>query len=891
MQTMRRNSARLALAASLIWIPLAMGASAYAQTSELAPEQSTNVQAPVIPQQVRYAGKLATRTGDTVEAVFSIYAAAEGGEPLWTETQKVTVDQDGSYTVLLGSVSHSGLPQTLFQGGAARWLGVSVERAPELSRVLLSSVPYAMKSADTQALAGHPAGDFVTQEQLSQFAQSEAQRVASPEFNPLTGGTITGSGTTGTIPQFTGTNTIGNSEIVQVGSDIGVNEATPAATLDVGGTGQFRGTLMLPSLGTATTSAGARSQELQLSSSVWSTTVAGPISPIYKMYSGAAANNTANAAGTLLFTYQVGSAGTPSTILSLNSNGSFVTYGGVTAKTPSVATSSTAFSSPLLGLGASVYKSSTSAAVAQNWGWQAIPTGNNTSTPSSNIALVYSTGSATPAATGLSIGTNGIVNFAAGQTFPGGGGGTITGISTSSPLTGSGTAGPVALGLNESTLVTDITPSMATALEPTYNNVYAQLDATDTFTNQTFFNSGMVGSTSAGPNFSATQGLGTNGSIGVYGSSDTGYGVEGISNSGTGVYAISTSGIGLYATGGANGPQGMDGAVAYGGSTSISGVQYGGAAFSGVGGAGVGSFGNQGGGDGIDATGGTSTASSSVAGNGGYLVGGGAGPGVYGGNGVYTFGGRGEQGGYGISAFGGDAVSGCGDLCTAGAGGVFNGGGGSATNGGDGILAYAGDQGGTGIVGVSCSGYSDSPNCTYAGLFLGDVDVVGNVSKSGGSFKIDHPLDPANKYLYHSFVESPDMKNIYDGTIVTDGGGLATVTLPDWFSALNSDFRYQLTVIGQFAQAIVASEINNNSFTIQTNKPNVKVSWQVTGIRQDAWANAHRIPVEVDKAKGDQGHYLHPELFGHTGEPSIAALHHPRPKRRVIQLASSPRHR
>jgi hypothetical protein len=336
--------------------------------------------------------------------------------------------------------------------------------------------------------------------------------------------------------------------------------------------------------------------------------------------------------------------------------------------------------------------------------------------------------------------------------------------------------------------------------------------------------------------------------------------------------------------GGASGPQGMAGAIAYGGSTAISGVQYGGAAFSGLGGAGVGSFGNSGGGDGIDATGGASTAASSVAGNGAYLVGGAVGPGIYGGNGVYSFGGAGEQGGYGVSAFGGDAVSGCGNLCTAGAGGVFNGGGGSATNGGDGVLGYAGDQGGTGVVGVSCSGYSDSPNCQYAALFLGDVDVVGNVSKSGGSFKIDHPLDPSNKYLYHSFVESPDMKNVYDGTIVTDGSGLATVTMPDWFEALNSDFRYQLTVVGQFAQAIVASEINNNSFTIQTDKPNVKVSWQVTGIRQDAWAKAHRIPVEVDKARTDQGHYLHPELFGHGGEPSIAELHHPRKAKRQLKL-------
>jgi hypothetical protein len=85
--------------------------------------------------------------------------------------------------------------------------------------------------------------------------------------------------------------------------------------------------------------------------------------------------------------------------------------------------------------------------------------------------------------------------------------------------------------------------------------------------------------------------------------------------------------------------------------------------------------------------------------------------------------------------------------------------------------------------------------------------------------------------------------------------------MPDWFEALNRDFRYQLTVIGQFAQAMVADEIANHKFTIQTDKPNVKVSWQVTGIRQDAWANAHRIPVELEKPEKERGFYLHPESF------------------------------
>jgi len=155
------------------------------------------------------------------------------------------------------------------------------------------------------------------------------------------------------------------------------------------------------------------------------------------------------------------------------------------------------------------------------------------------------------------------------------------------------------------------------------------------------------------------------------------------------------------------------------------------------------------------------------------------------------------------------------------------------------------------------------------------VDVDGNLTKASGTFKIDHPLDPANKYLYHSFVESPDMMNIYNGNVTTDAKGSAVVQLPEWFEALNRDFRYQLTVIGQFSQAIVASKVANHQFTIRTEKPNVEVSWQVTGIRQDAWANAHRVKVEVLKPKDERGLYLHPELFGASLEKSIAAARHP----------------
>lgn len=135
-----------------------------------------------------------------------------------------------------------------------------------------------------------------------------------------------------------------------------------------------------------------------------------------------------------------------------------------------------------------------------------------------------------------------------------------------------------------------------------------------------------------------------------------------------------------------------------------------------------------------------------------------------------------------------------------------------------------------------------------------ELRVPGNVSKGGGSFKIDHPLNPANEYLSHSFVESPDMMNIYNGSVTTDKHGLATVTLPDYFEALNRDFRYQLTPVGQFAQAMVAEKISGNRFVIRTSKPGVEVSWQVTGVRHDRYANEHRIQVEEAKPHSPGNH-------------------------------------
>ncbi|RJP63561.1 MAG: hypothetical protein C4539_16165, partial [Ignavibacteriales bacterium] len=178
-----------------------------------------------------------------------------------------------------------------------------------------------------------------------------------------------------------------------------------------------------------------------------------------------------------------------------------------------------------------------------------------------------------------------------------------------------------------------------------------------------------------------------------------------------------------------------------------------------------------------------------------------------------------------------------------------------------GVCGYANSTSAYSIYGMNRGG--------NAGGFDGNVTVWGTVSKSAGAFKIDHPLDPENKYLQHSFVESPDMKNIYDGTVILNASGEAIIELPDWFEALNKDFRYQLTCIGGYAQVYIAEKISNNRFKISGGTSGLEISWQVTGIRKDAYAVAHPIEVEVDKPTTERGKYIFPELFGAARELGI----------------------
>ena len=365
---------------------------------------------------------------------------------------------------------------------------------------------------------------------------------------------------------------------------------------------------------------------------------------------------------------------------------------------------------------------------------------------------------------------------------------------------------------------------------------------------------------------SAVAGINTGTGPGVYGRSSGGNGISGEAGNtqnaifgnntgnGVGVYGTSSSGAGVVGVAGANqngvyGSNTNNGAGVYGHSTTGDGVHGETSSLaSGVIGintsSGSGVYGRSTGGEGV--RGDASSSSSAVTG-----VNSGSGVGVYGnsssGDGVVGMAGANRSAVYGNNTSNGSGVYGS---SSSGAGVSGN----STT--------------GTGVYGASTSG--------PAGVFQGNVQingnlsVSGNLSKGGGSFKIDDPLDPANKYLSHSFVESPDMKNIYDGIAVLDATGSAWVTMPQWFQALNRDFRYQLTPIGApMGNLYIAQEIQDNRFQIAGGKAGLKVSWQVTGIRQDPYANTYRILVEEAKPATERGYYLHPEVYGEPAAKRI----------------------
>lgn len=184
-----------------------------------------------------------------------------------------------------------------------------------------------------------------------------------------------------------------------------------------------------------------------------------------------------------------------------------------------------------------------------------------------------------------------------------------------------------------------------------------------------------------------------------------------------------------------------------------------------------------------------------------------------------------------------------------------------------GSVGVWGDCGKDGI-GVACTcgagGFALFAHCEgegQAGVFEGSVSISGSLTKAGGGFRIDHPREPARKYLNHSFVESSERKNVYDGVAFLDNNGEGTIEFPSWFEMVNQDFRYQVTAIGGPAPNLhIAHKVRAGRLKISGGVPGMEVSWQVTGIRRDAWAQAHPLIVEEDKSKQKQNQYLHPEV-------------------------------
>ncbi len=252
-----------------------------------------------------------------------------------------------------------------------------------------------------------------------------------------------------------------------------------------------------------------------------------------------------------------------------------------------------------------------------------------------------------------------------------------------------------------------------------------------------------------------------------------------------------------------------------------------------------------------------------------------SGSGVYGasvsGIGVYgtTSAGSSGAGLYGTNTNGGAAIIGIGDSNVSPTGYFFNNNAFYNAVGMEGHCNAGFGTAGYGRVGV----YGETASRGgFGGYFQGNVQVIGTLSAGSKNFKIDHPLDPAHKYLTHSCIESSEQLNLYTGDTILDSDGRATVQMPDWFEAENTRFHYQLTAIGEAAPALfVAQKMRSNRFEIAGGKAGMEVSWQVTGTRQDAYARAHPLVVETEKTGAEQGKYLYPAENGRPASEGIGS--------------------
>lgn len=167
----------------------------------------------------------------------------------------------------------------------------------------------------------------------------------------------------------------------------------------------------------------------------------------------------------------------------------------------------------------------------------------------------------------------------------------------------------------------------------------------------------------------------------------------------------------------------------------------------------------------------------------------------------------------------------------------------------------------------------------YVGVWGDQIDPNGYSIYANGdfgaagtkAFAIDHPLDPANKYLKHYSIESNEVLNVYRGTVPFDANGEVTVTMPDYFDAVNANFSYQLTPIGGYAPLFIKEKLQDGKFVIAGGTTGLEVSWTVYAERNDPYLQQHPTSkqVEVEKESWNLGKYLQPDLYDQPASMKI----------------------
>jgi hypothetical protein len=287
----------------------------------------------VVPQLIPYSGVAKDVSGKPLSGVvgitFLLYQQEQGGAPLWLETQNVQADSRGNYSVQLGATLANGLPSDLFVTGEARWLGVQISGQAESARVMLLSVPYALKAGDAQTIGGLPPSAFVLAAAgavtSSASSSNPTATVSSSTAPPASSNVTTTGGTVNAVPLWTTSTNIQNSALTQTGSGatakIGINTTKPAATLDVSGTTNVRGLFTLPSAGTATSTAGKNSQAIDLVSSAFNSGTNTAVNQTFQWQAEPVGNNTGNATGSLNLLFGSGTNKPSETGLNIASNG------------------------------------------------------------------------------------------------------------------------------------------------------------------------------------------------------------------------------------------------------------------------------------------------------------------------------------------------------------------------------------------------------------------------------------------------------------------------------------------------------------------------------------------------------------------------------------------